>query len=294
VIGLTVAVLAAERGLTVRVWTRAEPGDTTSAVASAMIGPAGGPGDSRGQAGVAAFTALAGEPGTGVTMRRGRLASREPGELPPGVRACAAAEIPAGYAVAGWARLPIVEMPVYLDYLVRRLAAAGGTIGPASFSSLAELASLAPLVANCTGLGARELVPDAELTPVRGQHVIVANPGIEEFFIADPYAPEWAAYWPYPGHVVLGGIRASGDERDEPDPAVAEAIVRRCAAVEPRLGAAPVLGHHTGLRPLRPAVRLDAEQVGGTRVVHNYGHGGGGVTQSWGCAAEALALLLSE
>ena len=51
-----------------------------------------------------------------------------------------------------------------------------------------------------------------------------------------------------------------------------------------------------GLRPLRPAnVRLERET--GTRIIHNYGHGGSGVTFSWGCAeevAETIEQLLSE
>ena len=42
-----------------------------------------------------------------------------------------------------------------------------------------------------------------------------------------------------------------------------------------------------GLRPYRsPGVRLEAEA--GTRIVHNYGHGGSGVTFSWGCAREVV------
>jgi glycine/D-amino acid oxidase-like deaminating enzyme len=52
------------------------------------------------------------------------------------------------------------------------------------------------------------------------------------------------------------------------------------------LADAPILGIEVGLRPGRPdGVRLQAEQVGPTTVVHNYGHDGSGVFWSWGCAA---------
>lgn len=43
-----------------------------------------------------------------------------------------------------------------------------------------------------------------------------------------------------------------------------------------------------GLRPFRPqGFRLEAEVIEGRTVVHNYGHGGCGVTLSWGCAGRA-------
>ena len=52
-----------------------------------------------------------------------------------------------------------------------------------------------------------------------------------------------------------------------------------------------------GLRPFRPAgFRLGAARLGDQVVVHNYGHGGGGITLSWGTAelaareAEAAAV----
>jgi D-amino-acid oxidase len=60
-----------------------------------------------------------------------------------------------------------------------------------------------------------------------------------------------------------------------------------------------------GLRPARPSVRLELEDLvlsegsGGaqgqvaTPVIHNYGHGGAGLTLAWGCAADAAELTLS-
>jgi len=46
-----------------------------------------------------------------------------------------------------------------------------------------------------------------------------------------------------------------------------------------------------GLRPFRkPGPRLEAVKVGTKDVVHNYGHGGGGVSLSWGVAELAASL----
>ncbi|MBA3369937.1 MAG: FAD-dependent oxidoreductase [Thermoleophilaceae bacterium] len=295
VIGLTTAIELAERGLVVQVRTRSAPSQTTSAVASAMVGPsvapAGEPAAAWERASIETFTTLASVPGTGVALRRGRLAARASGPPLPGFEPCALGDLPEGFGSGFWATLPLVDMPVYLDYLVRRLEAADGRIEFGDLHHLTELAEVAPLLVNCAGLGARELVPDPTVRAVRGQQVIVDNPGLEEFFVEAPFSPSWAAYWPYPDHVVLGGTRTDGDETLDPDPDLAEQILQRCIAVEPRLRQATVRAHQVGLRPARPAPRLEAEQISGARCVHNYGHGGGGVTLSWGCAREAASLL---
>src|SRR4051812_42260877 len=48
-----------------------------------------------------------------------------------------------------------------------------------------------------------------------------------------------------------------------------------------------------GLRPFRPSgFRVAAESLGDKLVVHNYGHGGAGVTLSWGTAELATRLAL--
>jgi len=298
VIGLSLGVCLAEQGFRVQLRTRSAPSATTSAVASAMIGPSVAPAEDpsgiRERAGIEEFTALAAVEGSGVALRRGRLASRQAGPPLPGLEPCTPAELPAGFAAGSWARLPLVDMPIYLDYLARRLTAAGGNIEQAEVGSLTELADQAPLIANCAGLGARELVPDRSVRPVRGQQVIVDNPGLEEFFVSAPFEPAWTAYWPYTDHVVLGSTTAEDDERLEPVPALAEEILRRCVEVEPRLGDAQVRGHQVGLRPARPTVRLEVDHIAGARCVHNYGHGGSGVTLSWGCAREAAALLTDQ
>jgi D-amino-acid oxidase len=90
---------------------------------------------------------------------------------------------------------------------------------------------------------------------------------------------------------VVGGTAEEGAWGTEPDAAVAEAILARAAALVPALAGAPVRAHKVGLRPGRPSVRLEAERRGAQTIVHNYGHGGAGVTLSWPCADEVVALV---
>jgi hypothetical protein len=83
---------------------------------------------------------------------------------------------------------------------------------------------------------------------------------------------------------VLGGSSEANLEDRTPDPALTRAIIDRCAVLEPRLADARVLSVAVGLRPARTPLRLEAETRDGGLVIHNYGHGGAGVTLSWGCA----------
>jgi D-amino-acid oxidase len=154
----------------------------------------------------------------------------------------------------------------------------------------------APIVVNCTGLGARELVPDPALRPVRGQLVIVENPGVRGWVVStDPAAGTTTYVFPQPDRLVLGGTTDEDDWSLTPDPAVAAEIVQRCAALRPEIAGARVLDHRVGLRPVRDAVRLERHVLPDGRVlVHNYGHGGAGVTVAWGCARQAAGLAVGE
>ena len=45
-----------------------------------------------------------------------------------------------------------------------------------------------------------------------------------------------------------------------------------------------------GYRHQRNTVRIELEEYHGRSVIHNYGHGGAGVTLSWSCAIQAASL----
>lgn len=303
VVGLTTAVCLAEAGVRTRVMSTDLPRQTTSAMAGAMWGPAfAEPADRAlgwSRVGLEEFTRLARDPATGVRLTRGRMASRTPlplDDLPPqvtmvpGLITCGRNELPPGFISGQWARVPLIDMPRYLGYLTGRLTAAGGRLDIRTVTRLSEAVDEAPVLVNCTGVGARRLVPDLTVRASRGQLVVVANPGIEEFFVEISTEPEFTHYFPHGDQIVLGGVSTVGDWRMDPDPAIAAAILDRCAAVEPRLAGAPILEHRVGLRPERAAIRLESRELAGRPIVHCYGHGGLGVTLSWGTAREAADL----
>jgi D-amino-acid oxidase len=318
--GLTTAVCLAEAGLRVTILAAAPPAETTSSVAGAIWGPhlvEASPRTARwALVTLARLRYFADDPVTGVRIATGVEADRvappasSPGAArkPPdwlaelGAVSCPAGGLPSGFA-SGWRyRAPLVRMPAYLGYLHARFEAAGGRTEAGLARSLTGAAAErgARAVVNCTGSGARDLASDQGVRVFRGQVVVAENPGVTEFFIGLPDATTELVYlFPHGDVLVLGGTEVADDWNPQPVPAVAERILRDCAAVDPRVAGARVVGHRVGLRPFRPRVRLEAEPPGAARaghgagpaVVHNYGHGGAGITLSWGCATEAAALV---
>ncbi|OBG35147.1 amino acid oxidase [Mycobacterium sp. E3198] len=301
---MTSAICLAEAGRPVRVWAAAMPQETTSVVAGAVWAP---PRPAERAAATLDWTAhslrvfrdLADEPGTGVLLAPalavgefiGAEAASPAAKLIPDLRPADPADVPDGFGAGFRASMPMIDMPRYLDYLTRRLDAAGGEIEVRSVGSLGEAADAAPIVVNCAGLGAAALTGDDSVRPVFGQHVVLTNPGVRQLFIELSHGREWTCFFPHPQRVVCGGVSIPGRWDTTPDPEVTDRILQRCRGIEPRLCGAEVIETITGLRPDRPAVRLEAEQLGRARCVHNYGHGGNGVTLSWGCARDVLRLV---
>jgi D-amino-acid oxidase len=185
-------------------------------------------------------------------------------------------------------RTPLMDTTIYLDYLATRFRKAGGKIqANVRFEKLEDVDAKFDLVINCTGIGARELVRDADLEPHRGQVAIVPKiEGLSCAIVCDD-APLMYAI-PRTNDCVFGGTNELSDNLVA-DPATTSRIVTECSRVlnvdEPR-----VLAERVGLRPFRTSgIRLERDQLrDGRTVIHNYGHGGAGFTLSWGCAREVL------
>ncbi|TRY83523.1 hypothetical protein DNTS_016242 [Danionella cerebrum] len=184
------------------------------------------------------------------------------------------------------------ECQSYLPWLQKRLLAAGGQVLQAKVSDLQELALDFNAIFNCSGLGSLSLLPDQCVYPVRGQIMHLHAPWLKHFTRDGD-----GSTYIYPGvsSVTAGGTRQQGDWRLELDNQDAEGILERCRRLEPSLKSARVTGHWVGLRPARETLRLERDElkIQGRVVplVHNYGHGGCGVSVSWGTALNASGLL---
>ena len=302
VVGLTCAVRLAEAGHDTHVLARDLPLETTSAVAAAMWYPyLAQPRDAVTRWAARSFEVFAGlsetHPQSGVRMRAGHRAALDRPAAPTrgGATPCRAwrrcARPRDGYG-SGWRMtVPVADMATYLPFLVARLAAAGGTL---TRSWLADLPDTG-VVVNATGLGVagagRRRQPDAGTWPGRpgraGRPRGVAAGGL------GPGAP-----------ALRGAARARRRRRRYGRPGLVGPHARpgdRARSCSPgprrwcpRCAGAEVLGHRVGLRPARPTVRLEAvphEDGSPGGVVHCYGHGGAGVTLSWGCADDVLAAV---
>lgn len=303
--GLTCGIRLLEAGHSVEVWARELPPHTTSDVAAAVWYPYRAWPQERvnvwAKRTYAVLESLARERSeAGILMVPGVEVFRRRVEDPwwrdsvPDFRRARSEELPPGLLEGYHFTAPVIEMPRYLPFLMERVRELGGRIVPREVRSLEEAWERTPVVVNCTGLGAREVVGDETLFPIRGE-VLSVTPSPTNRFIFDDECEQGIAYViPRSGDCILGGTVDEGNASLVPDAEVARGILERNAPLLPPGAVFRVVEHKVGLRPGRPSVRVEAEMSGERVVVHDYGHGGAGVTLSWGCAEEVVALVAAH
>jgi D-amino-acid oxidase len=207
---------------------------------------------------------------------------------------------------------PMVDTDAYMSWLLRQVREAGsgviqarleGDLRPQEQELKREFG--ADVVINCAGLGSRELASDP-MFPLRGALVRLVNDGKDFPKITRSYCvshddvtsdQEIVFIVPRGENRLILGALVEPDEwstdinLDNHEPI--RRLYERCVEFLPILQNArldSVEPVRVGLRPFRKqSVRV--EQAPGTAIFHNYGHGGAGVTFSWGCAEEVAKLV---
>jgi len=226
-----------------------------------------------------------------------------------------------GRKLHGWSALCLfVETPRYLRHLYREYAEVGGNVVIRRLGSNDVPSLDADVIVNCTGLWARELCNDPHVHAIRGYLVRVLDapfpvlPHGENF--SYNYKPPDSEYlydvyfFPRSDGWLLGGSRENSDTDGAEPWTFPDHHQKMVDGVpEPVLTInRTILKHATrttdiadlqrrsfyGYRPgRRGGVRLELAEEFGRPVIHNYGHGGGGVCLSWGCA-DIVGRLVEE
>jgi len=295
VMGLTTAVLLRESGYDPVVFAD-EWEATTSSVAPALWLPY----DAEPERLVTAwallsygrFQELARVPGTGVSMVDFQYRSlRENAALPLWAESIGYRRLGRGehFSSGFQTRVPLMDTTHYLGYLRQRAGLTEGSVQRGHLPSLEEIPDNFRLVVNCAGYGARSLVPDEHMEPRRGQLVVVERLEKKQAFVLD----EPLTYViPRENDCVFGGVNMLSDST-VPDDDLTNQIVNRCSRMLELPAPPQIRATLVGIRPKRNiGVRVEPSWLEDGRVViHNYGHGGCGLSLSWGCAQKAVELV---
>ena len=249
-VGLATARLAQEAGFDVTIYTKAMPPETTSNIAGGQWFPASvydpekTPTPEFTQQFVAAARygyrryQIMTDPKYGIRWMRNYFIKNQPWQSPiggdfrliqdllPEIKDLPAGSHPFGTKSVRQFDGMIVEPPIYLPAMLTDVRIAGGKIGVREMKSLDEVQALPQkLVFNCTGLGAKALFGDEELTPIRGQLT---------FLLPQPevtYATSYENTYMFSRRdgVLLGGTHEMGDWNLQPDLATKAAIMTKQA-----------------------------------------------------------------
>jgi D-amino-acid oxidase len=241
VMGLTAATLLSDLGLTVTVYADRRPVDTTSHTAGGQwavsVVEYNQPQELK-KILTDSFTRFMTElgPGFGVHERPNYTHERTknfdivlqlcPGLIPEPI---ALTRMPfEGHTIPGYEyRTLLIEPPVFLARLENDLCNRGVAFVDRHFVDRTDvLTSLAEnVVVNCTGMGAKKLLNDTAMQPIKGQLAMLpAQENLDYLYSGDGYL------FPRSDHVVIGGTYEPENTDETPDPSVCRSVVKYMAS----------------------------------------------------------------
>ena len=196
-----------------------------------------------------------------------------------------------------------VNVQIYCSWLMQRFQQRGGkvlkrvlTCAEDAFDvwEQEELGQVKTLI-NCSG---NNFGLDPDMKVIRGQTVLVKNEYYKTMTrqMADG---AWAFLIPRPrgGGTIVGGTKEESDMEEKARPETTEKLLRNSIRYFPDFVSCMddflILKENVGRRPWREGgMRIEAEDLlGGKRVIHGYGAGGGGYQLSWGVAEQLVKLV---
>lgn len=204
----------------------------------------------------------------------------------------------------------VARMPDYLSYLKQRATISGRVAFESRWiDRLDTLLETFDSVINCTGWGAKKLVmhdPETASMRLLAGHVVRVETHSLPYAISlhrGPFKKRPLYIVPRHGSIddaICGGTAIEiADVLDPrlpfqfPIDETCEDIYQLCASFSGGIAAGRRCENLVGLRPMRSSVRIERDSEN-ERLLHCYGHGGSGLTLSWGSADQIVRLLLCK
>ncbi|MEX0608931.1 MAG: FAD-dependent oxidoreductase [Balneolaceae bacterium] len=216
------------------------------------------------------------------------------------------------------------DWSIYFPTVLKEFFDLGGNLEIAIINTDSLIKLPYQYLINCTGAGASELFEDENPLLFRGHLIQVSDAPILKnksgqrvsynFSHQEQGSNPTDVYcYPRKDGWILGGSRQKGiiksgkwigEESDEPTEMI-EGIAAPSRIL--RMNKEIISGSfginlddypkrmvkigYRYIRAMKDGLRLEAGEIGDKLLIHNYGHGGAGVTLSWGCAEEVLSIL---
>lgn len=192
------------------------------------------------------------------------------------------------------AKIPLIDINIYRPFLLKKFMQLGGQFIIKKIHAWQDLGDDWTMIINCAGWEAAFLTQDNEVYPVRGQ--IEVGRAVTElkqsysFNVTDLNA--YGVFKPQSNEWVFGTTYQIHDTEKQARTVDKDAILKKVAPFFPEINLLKTTSR-VGIRCGRPDVRIEKEMLAGKQgnpilLIHCYGHGGSGVSASWGSAEQVL------